>query len=193
MILLARAGKDLAYVLKFSSLSLHRSWMLVAMTKNLKKEILEILDEVRLTPEERKRISSPKKFEKVVASIKESNDEHVIKLFEHVNQSYCDPWAWYALLGVLAQALFDSRTRGRRPKHDKPPDPILVRDYAKIASEQRKNENAVEVCRRMIERHPKKYGSVPPATLNTWISKAGAVKAFKSSRRRTARKALLKK
>lgn len=163
------------------------------MARNLKKDILEILDEVRLTPEERKRISSPKKFEKVVASIKESNDKHVIKLFEHVNQSYRDPWAWYALLGVLAQALFDSRTRGRRPIHDRPSDQVLVRDYAKIASEQRRNENALEVCRRMTERLPKKYGSVPPVTLNTWISKAGAVKAFKNSRRRTARKAPLKK
>jgi hypothetical protein len=163
------------------------------MVKNIKKEILEILDEVRLTPEERKRSSSPKKFEKVVASIKASNDQHVIKLFEYVNQSYRDPWAWYALLGVLAQALFDSRTRGRRPKHNKPPDRVLVRDYAKIANEQRRNENAVEVCRRMIERHPKKYGSVPLTTLNTWVSKAGAVKEFKNTHRRLSSKTSLKK
>jgi hypothetical protein len=163
------------------------------MAKNLKKEILEILDVVRLSPEERKRASSPKNFEKVIASIKASNDEHVIKLFEHVNQSYRDPWAWYALLGVLAQALFESHKRGRRPIHDRPSDRVLVRDYAKVANEQRRNENAVEVCRRMIERHPRKYGSVPLNTLNTWISKAGAVKEFKNTRRRTTNKTSLKK
>lgn len=163
------------------------------MAKNLKKEILEILDEVRLTPEEKKRTSSPKNFEKVIASIKASNDKHVIKLFEHVNQSYRDPWAWYALLGVLAQALFESHKRGRRPKYDKPSDAILKRDYNKVAEKNGGKAKAAEVCRQLKERHKRKYGPVELNTLNTWISKAGAVKEFKSARQRTTSKTSLKK
>jgi hypothetical protein len=157
------------------------------MVKNLKKEILEILAVVRRPPGERRR-ASPKDFEKVIASIKASNDKHVIKLFENVNESHRDPWAWYALIGVLAQALFESHTRGRRPKHNKPAVAILKRDYNKVAKENGGKAKAVEVCRQMKERHPKKYGSVPLNTLNTWVSKAGAVKEFKNTRRRPASK-----
>lgn len=163
------------------------------MARNIKKEIEDILYEVKLSPEERRRMSSPRSFEKVVASIKASNDAHVIQLFKYVNRSYRDPWAWYALLGVLAQALFESHKRGRRPKHKKPSDPVLVRDFRKVAETLGPNKTARRVCSEMIKMLPAKYGSVPAVTLNTWVSKAGAVKEFKNTRQRIISKTSLKK
>ncbi|MGZ4123722.1 MAG: hypothetical protein ACXVOI_11030 [Tumebacillaceae bacterium] len=86
------------------------------MARNLKSELLGRLEDVQPPDNARKRRPTPKSFSKVSAAI--DDDPHVLKLFNATGGDYRDPFAWYGLMGIVADFLFDipKRNLGGRPK-----------------------------------------------------------------------------
>lgn len=154
------------------------------MAKNHRTELLEFMHDMWAPPGHRTR-SSPAQFEKVVARIRDAGkDELIVRLFKDLGASYRNPWVWYALMGRFAETLYLTDRGGRPAKHKRPAAAVLRRDYIAVAKQFDKPRSKT-VCFEMAKRHPK-YSTVPLATLATWVSKAGAVQAFKMRKAKTS-------
>lgn len=140
------------------------------MARNYKSELNEMFWAVSCPPGEKKRRPKAGDFKKMLAHIGSlPEDELILKMFREVGEDHRDPWSWYRLMGLIAETIFQTRKIGRAPKHRRPKNAVLRRDFYSIVKMFPKFKGA-DLCREMSSKFPGKYGAVPNATLLRWLS-----------------------